>query len=824
MISQKHAYLWNGLFVLLLSLVLSACGGGGSSSSSSGIPAAFVGNYTGTYSGSQDSGTWTGTIDSSGNFTGTATSNTGQGTANLTGKVDASGQLTMTSNDVAFGGSALGSVSQSGALKATWTTTSGQTFIITGSKSGAALSSVNGQVLQGGASGNPVKGSTIVLWQASANGTTTAIQKTTTNTTGNFAMNYTNPGDNSLLYVTAYGGDAGQGSNPQIQMMSALGSASSLSTSSNISLNELTTMAAVIAFGSNYGSSGIQSPTAVELKAFQGMVTSSGAMNSQLTSGSSASATTIELLTAGADSLASCYQATAAASPCLALEQYSNNSSDMFLAALQWVIDPMQVQWAQIFANLNNNAAAQLFDLASYPVSALDQANQIPTLLQTVFQGSSSSSSQLIQPQGLAVDGNCDVWVGSNASSGFLTAIQPSATGSVLTPTTVSGGQLPSLPQPQFLANDDQGNVYVGDNSGVLQFTVNSSSSTLSGVQATIATGGPFMPPSGNSNASPFITSLFFDSALLNSATGGMPVLVTEANPSNTPGGGGVCPDVMTYSSNPCDVVNQPGPAVADQAGNIFVVDAANQDLLQYTATQAFGSNTPALVCKLSTASGPNYSLSGHQINGVAVDANDNSWVAISNNLATQSPGWLVLFKSSQGNASCSAVVFPLTGAANPSALTTDAKGNLWYTDSSSGTLNEIPVSNISNSSAGFTPQIYDWSTGANSTPISVMVDPSGNVWTANNGNNTVSVFFGIASPTGSCNPPSQTLQTLQAPTTESISTTWNPTITPPITTTTSGSGASSGSSSGSSGGGAMWMQYIPTNSYGLMDPFGILG
>jgi DNA-binding beta-propeller fold protein YncE len=32
-------------------------------------------------------------------------------------------------------------------------------------------------------------------------------------------------------------------------------------------------------------------------------------------------------------------------------------------------------------------------------------------------------------------------------------------------------------------------------------------------------------------------------------------------------------------------------------------------------------------------------------------------------------------------------------------------------------------------------------------TPVGVAVDPSGNVWTTNSGENTVSIFLGLATP-----------------------------------------------------------------------------
>jgi len=100
----------------------------------------------------------------------------------------------------------------------------------------------------------PIVGSTIQLWAAGTmdtSGNVTAPSQllqsgVTTDNTGAFNItgNYHCPSSNSQVYLTARGGDAGAGPNPQIVLMSLLGSCSSLTPSTFAFLNEETTVIA----------------------------------------------------------------------------------------------------------------------------------------------------------------------------------------------------------------------------------------------------------------------------------------------------------------------------------------------------------------------------------------------------------------------------------------------------------------------------------------------------------------------------------------------------------------------------------------------------
>jgi glucuronoarabinoxylan endo-1,4-beta-xylanase len=123
-------------------------------------------------------------------------------------------------------------------------------------------SSLSGQVKSGQqASGQPfvqepISGATIQLYRVGTTGdgsSATALgSPTTTNSSGGFTItgDYTCPESNPLVYLLATGGipaPASTTNNPAISLIAALGSCNSLTPTTSIELNEVTTVAAVAA-------------------------------------------------------------------------------------------------------------------------------------------------------------------------------------------------------------------------------------------------------------------------------------------------------------------------------------------------------------------------------------------------------------------------------------------------------------------------------------------------------------------------------------------------------------------------------------------------
>jgi streptogramin lyase len=95
---------------------------------------------------------------------------------------------------------------------------------------------------------SPIGGSTVTFYAAGATGYgqgASVLATTTSNSDGSFIISsYTCPSASVQTYLTATGGDAGHGDNRAIGMMALTGPCGSLTASSFVTINELTTVAA----------------------------------------------------------------------------------------------------------------------------------------------------------------------------------------------------------------------------------------------------------------------------------------------------------------------------------------------------------------------------------------------------------------------------------------------------------------------------------------------------------------------------------------------------------------------------------------------------
>ena len=98
----------------------------------------------------------------------------------------------------------------------------------------------------------PVAGASLQLYAVGTNGdgsvaTPLISPMAVTDGNGDFDISgtYTCPAGNPLVYLVATGGNPGAGTNPNLALMAGLGPCGSLSASTNISVNELTTVASI---------------------------------------------------------------------------------------------------------------------------------------------------------------------------------------------------------------------------------------------------------------------------------------------------------------------------------------------------------------------------------------------------------------------------------------------------------------------------------------------------------------------------------------------------------------------------------------------------
>ena len=122
-----------------------------------------------------------------------------------------------------------------------------------------SLTHVSG-IIHGGQ--QPVTGSTVQLWQVGTTGYAAGAvalgSSVLSDGTGSFSLTgkYTCPSSSTLVYITATGGNPGSGVNANLSLMSALGACGNLTSSTYITINEVTTIASAYALAQFMSTSG----------------------------------------------------------------------------------------------------------------------------------------------------------------------------------------------------------------------------------------------------------------------------------------------------------------------------------------------------------------------------------------------------------------------------------------------------------------------------------------------------------------------------------------------------------------------------------------
>ena len=362
---------------------------------------------------------------------------------------------------------------------------------LVGSSAPVALQSV---ALHGSVHGGqqPVTGATIQLYAANAaggygsNSVALLTSPVATTSGGSFTITglYTCPSAGSLVYLTATGGNPGLGgSNANLALMTALGPCGNLSPSTNVNINELTTIASVYAlspFMKSFSAVGSSAGNLQGLTNSFATVNNLVNINSGTLSGPTLPANAVlpatELNTL-ADILASCINSGGGAandgSACGSLFQYTTPTggsapTDTISAALNIARSP------------GSNVAALIgLTLPSSPYQpTLASASDFTVSIKYKTGGFSTPSAS-------AVDAGGNLWV-TNANNNSVSVLNPA--GSPLSGSPFSGG---GLSTPSAIALDASGNAWIAD-SGSSKLSVFTSAGT--GTQ-TAATG--LASPSG---------------------------------------------------------------------------------------------------------------------------------------------------------------------------------------------------------------------------------------------------------------------------------------------------------------------------------------
>jgi sugar lactone lactonase YvrE len=376
------------------------------------------------------------------------------------------------------------------------------------------------------------------------------------------------------------------------------------------------------------------------------------------------------------------------------------------------------------------------------------------------------------EPEGLAVDAQGNIYVadsGNNAirkitSTGIVTTLAGGTPGFVRGATDGTGSAAQFL-DPQGVAVDGQGNVYVADtdDSEIRLVTASGVVTTLAGdisqysgeqvIGATDGTGSAalFSEPSG--------IAIQADGTLFVADTGNNTirrgVLAPPVPPAivGQPDGDIVNPGTgVTFSVVATGI---PGPSFQWQlngvdisgatASTLTIANPQSSDAGTYTVTvtNSVGTVTsnPAPLTVTPTI---NYSTAAYAsviANGLAADHSGNIYATVGNALDTITNGVVTLVAGSLGTSGFADGMGPAAQFNAPSGIATDSAGNVYIADTGNNAIRKVtPQGTVSTLAGGPVAGDADGTGKAAqfNAPTAVAVDGSGTVYIVDSGNNAL--------------------------------------------------------------------------------------
>jgi len=564
----------------------------------------------------------------------------------------------------------------------------------------------------------PVSGASILLWMVNTNGSAASSLMTSTVTSdagGSFVLtgNYSTSACTSTtqVYIIATGGNAGSGNNNSLALMSALGPCLSLTPSTFIQINEVTTVAAVFALqqflGATQGTTFAEGiATGSTQQSVQGMI--NAFQTAQLLANVSTGSANATVGGAGIEvskinSLANIIAA------CVNSSGSSSTACQSLFADATPSNSPSPVDTIQallyIAGNPGNNVSS-LFALSSAtPPFA-------PALTAAPFDwtiGVTYTGDGLNLPYLLAADETGNIWVaGEKSSAEALVELTPSGAPASGSPFLVN-----QIDLPQAVLPDTLGKIWMtanGSNSSTGNRLFSFNPSTANTTEYTLPTGcaPASMAIDGSDDLFFACNSLGYLYELPNQTSG---------TPSAT--------NLPSYPASPTQlgaVGTQNSGMAIDGLGNVWVANTKTSSSPAVTEYAAGSYGTVANTFSLSTT-GPV---------SIAIDHSNNAWAPSGTSL--------VEYAYASG-AAYTTKTFSGGGLNNGQYVAVDGAGNLWIANGGVTTLSGVTyvsISEFNGSGVALSPAAVSgtapggFSHGSSATtpvPRGITIDPSGNVW-----------------------------------------------------------------------------------------------
>ena len=597
----------------------------------------------------------------------------------------------------------------------------------------------------------PIANSSITLFAVSATGYgsgATSLGTLASGADGSFDLSsYTCPAGNPQTYITASGGNAGAGANSAIGLMAMLGPCNSLSTSTTIGINELTTAAAQWALAQFFDSGGhtIGAPP----------TNATGLKNAYLGFANLADINSNTLAVSGnPSSLLPGPETCAAVSPpanCDALERLNTLSN--ILAGCVDSSGPSSSACAELFCDATpgltysgacSGTPAITDTMGAAHLIVSNPANSVNALYGLAAASAPFRPALGAAPDGweigldfapasaafnelasIALDGSGNVFaaningssMGNFGSVSELTAASGYATGLNFAPPGAS------FDVPYSMAVDGSGDLFVANQGG---HGINASVSELTAASS-YATGLNFAP-AGAEFASP--QSIALD--------GSSNVFV--ANEGNLTTNLGSVSELTAGSGYATGLNFNPPGASFD-----FLVSIALDGSNDVFAAN-YGNSASELTAASSYATGVNFAAAAAAFKNpisIALDGSGNVFAA---NTDGGSGNFGSVSELTAGSSYATGFDFAPAGAAfnNPISIALDGSGNLFVAneigDSNNGSVSELTAASSYATGLNFAP-----SGAAFNNPVSIALDGSGNLFAANF--SSVSEILGLAKP-----------------------------------------------------------------------------
>ncbi len=623
--------------------------------------------------------------------------------------------------------------STSGAITGTPTSTGIASFTVTLTDSGGpALTATaaftittvtavafQGQVVSGTSS---VIGATIQLYAAGATGNASAAtpmltQAVTTDALGMFELSgsYT-CGQSSTgtsipttaqLYLVASGGTTSTTSttsNPALTMVTAVGLCTNLTATSFDTVNEITTAAtawALAPFASSTTTLGASATNTLGItNAFL-----DAALLANPATGSPATLPTGLTVEAGklaalADALNSCTTGTGTGCSALftaATPPSGTAPTDTFTAALDITHNPGQ-NVAAIFAAIPTTPP--------FPTTLIASPNDW-TMSLTV------TGSGLNSPTALGIDSQNNIWVANE--DGPLSAFNPQGT-----PLSTTGYGAGMIAQVYGLAIDTSNNVWVTNYNGA---GGTGSTTKFFGVNDRTTLGTSISTSD----------SICYPTAAVADTNGDIFIANEECSSATILDNAGAA--VTPFLGASLGLSAKPLFLAVDTAHGLWLSD--NDFTIAHIAAPSIAYPSGQLL------SHPNCC---YESRGIALDARGNAWVAnyLNSSFSEVGPDGTVLINQQT----------VASDNATPYAAVIDAAQNVWFTSLDSSAILEVAGSSATKPGTELSPSIGVHGHGgfgldaSLTEPYSLAPDRSGNLWVSANGQNTLVMFFGLATPT----------------------------------------------------------------------------